>query len=342
MSDFDLIYFQERDLTILQELFECRVMSSAHIAALYFNGSIEAANKRLHKLKAEGLIGERKRHVNEPSVLFLTQKAFAVLREKGKLANYSHIPQSSLAKRAHVSDLTLQHELEVMDVKAALHAGIRNTEGFSIAEFSTWPLLYQFEVSPPSSGGAKTLVKPDGFIRVHKKESDTEILEHVYYLELDRSTEVQKTLVARGSAYLRYYTSGGFAERNGAPRSAYKDYPFRVLMVFQNAERRNNTAEEFLRVNPPIYKVWLTTLAEIKADPLGAIWIWPGSYREATQKTPFDPMQQPRRGQEYRRQANRELFVERTIRKAQLLDPLYNRPTEERQTDAISTDERVD
>ena len=291
MPNFELIYFQERDLTILQELFECRVMSSAHIAALYFNGSIEAANRRLHKLKTEGLIGERKRHVNEPSILFLTQKALAVLREKGKLANYSHIPKSSLAKRAQVSDLTIQHELEVMDVKAALYAGIRNAEGFSIAEFSTWPLLYQFEVSQPGSGVPK-LIKPDGFIRIQKKESDTEILEHAYFLELDRSSKVQSKLVASGSAYLRYYTSGGFAERHGAPRSAGKDYPFRVLMVFQNAERRNNTAEELLRVNPPIYtQVWLTTLAEIKADPLGTIWIWPGSYREATQETPFDPMQ---------------------------------------------------
>lgn len=335
-SNFDFLTFQDRDLTILQGLFECRVMSSEHIAALYFNGSKDAGNKRLIKLKAEGLIRERARRANELSILFLTQKGFAVLREKGKLAEYSHIPQSSLVQREPVADFTLQHELEVMDVKAALYAGISKNEEFKIVEFSTWPLLYQFEISHPGSGGTKIPVKPDGFIRIQRKISDTEALEYSFFLELDRSSEVQNRLLTRGRAYLRYYTSGGFAERNGAPRSAYKNYPFRVLMVLQNANRRNNTTEVLLRGNPPVYnQTWLTTLAEIKADPLGDIWICPYRYREATQKTPFDPMQQLQR-RESPKIANRDQFVENTVRKIRLLDPAFNQPVEERQNDDCS------
>ncbi len=335
-SNFDFLSFQDRDLTILQGLFECRVMSSEHVATLYFSGSKDAGNKRLIKLKAEGLINERERRANELSILFLTQKGFAVLREKGKLAEYSNIPQSSLAKRGPVADLMLQHELEVMDVKAALYASVSKTEEFTIAEFSTWPLLYQFEIADPDSGGTKILIKPDGFIRIHKKLSDTEALEHSFFLEVDRSNEVQNRLGTRGIAYLRYYTSGGFAERNGAPRSACKNFPFRALMVLQTPARRNNTAEELLRGNPPVYRqTWLTTLAEIKADPLGEIWVSPDSYRVATQNTPFDPMQQSQ-GPEYRKQANRELFVESTIRKMRLLDPAFNQPAEGYQNDARS------
>ena len=318
---FDLISFQDRDLEILQGFFECRVMTAAHVATLYFDGSKEAAKKRLQKLKAEGLIGERLRRVNEPSVLFLTRKAFPVLHDRGILANYPRITQSSLAKRAFVSDMTLHHELEIMDVKASLHAGISNAEGVSIAEFSTWPLLHQFEISQPNSSGAKTLVKPDGFIRIEEKESETTSWEHTFFFELDRSTEVQDTLCTRARHYLDYYSSGGFAERNGASRSDCEKHPFGVLMVFKSAERRNNTAEGLLQGYPPIYtQSWLTTLAEIKADPLGAIWINPNSYLEATKGTPFDPL---RRRQEkvYRRQSDRERIVEQTICKSKLLAP---------------------
>ena len=319
MSNFDLISFQERDLTILRGLFECRVMSAAHVAALYFDGSKEAAKKRLQKLKAEGLIGERTRHVNDPSVLFLTRKAFTVLHDQGVLAKYPPIPQSALIRRAFVSEVTLRHELEVMDVKAALHTGISKAAGFSIAVFSTWPLLYQFEVSEPGSGGAKVLVKPDGFIRVLEKEADGRKSVHTFFFELDRSTEVQDTLVTRARSYLDYYRFGGFAERNGVPRSAYEKHPFRVLMVFKTAERMNNTAEGLLRGNPPIYtQAWLTTLAEIKANPLGPIWICPNNYLEATKGTPFDPARR-RHLKGYRRQVDREPFVERTICKSRFL-----------------------
>ena len=312
---------QDRDLEILRALFESRVMTTFHIALMYFRGSGEAVKKRLQKLKAEGLIGERLRRVNEPSVLFLTRKAFPVLHDRGILANYPRITQSSLAKRAFVSDMTLHHELEIMDVKASLHAGISNAEGVSIAEFSTWPLLHQFEISQPNSSGAKTLVKPDGFIRIEEKESETTSWEHTFFFELDRSTEVQDTLCTRARHYLDYYSSGGFAERNGASRSDCEKHPFGVLMVFKSAERRNNTAEGLLQGYPPIYtQSWLTTLAEIKADPLGAIWINPNSYLEATKGTPFDPL---RRRQEkvYRRQSDRERIVEQTICKSKLLAP---------------------
>jgi hypothetical protein len=42
-----------------------------------------------------------------------------------------------LDRRARVSDLTIRHELEVMDVKTAFHTAIKTTSSFTIAEFST-------------------------------------------------------------------------------------------------------------------------------------------------------------------------------------------------------------
>src|SRR6266568_3397470 len=228
---------QDRDVAILRGLFESRIMTSAHIAALYFDGSKEAAKQRLRKIKKAGLIGERPRRASEPAVLSLTRKAFDLLRGRGVLAEYPQIPSSALGKRASVSALTIHHELEVMDVKAGFHSAIRKTDRFTVAEFSTWPLLYQFDVFRAGRGSAEVFVKPDGVIRIHEKEADGGLSEHAFFLEVDRSSEVQDALVSKAACYMDYCRSGGFAVRNGAPRSAYKEYPFRVLMVFKNAER---------------------------------------------------------------------------------------------------------
>lgn len=118
---------------------------SAHATPLYFEGEKEAAKKRLQKLRTTELITERPRRVFEPSVLFLTRKGLTLLQGQGVLAEYPAFDLPALDRRARVIELTLRHELEVMDVKAAFHSAIKNTRQFAVAEFSTWPLLYQFE-----------------------------------------------------------------------------------------------------------------------------------------------------------------------------------------------------
>ncbi|MGO8677894.1 MAG: replication-relaxation family protein [Limisphaerales bacterium] len=316
---YNSILFQDRDLALLRGLFESRIMTPGHICSLYFSSKPEATKKRLQKLKAAGLIGERKRRLNEASVLFLTRKAFKVLHDHGLLSEYPPLGATSLERRAQVSELTLRHELEVMDVKAAFHSALAQTAQFMLFKFSTWPLLYQFEAFRDRQGAAEVLVKPDGFIRIHERERDGGLSEHTFFLELDRSTETQEILVARAGCYVDYYKSGGFALRNGADRSAYKEYPFRVLMVLKTAERRNNTAERLLQSNPPIFtQVYLSTLAEVTARPLGPVWIRPLDYREATKGTAFVPGTRPPPGG-YRRQSARELFVEDKLTKHRLL-----------------------
>lgn len=313
------LQIQKRDLALLRSLFESRVMTAGHIATLHFDNKKEATKKRLQKLKSARLLGERTKRVNEPSVLFLTRQAFTLLESEGVLKEYPPIAKSSLEKRARVSELTLRHELEVMDVKTAFHSVIRKTEPFAIAEFSTWPLLNQFEAFRDGHGGAEVLVKPDGFIRIHEKEKNDGLSEHTFFLELDRSTETQDTLVTRAGCYFDYYKSGGFAVRNGASRSAYKEFPFRVLMVFKTAERRNNTAERLLQNNPPILThACLSTFEDVTTDPLGPIWIQPVDYRDGTRGTPFDSGQQ-RGSWGYKRQSAREEFVERNVRKLRIL-----------------------
>src|SRR5262245_37973264 len=134
-----------RDVAVLADLFVSRVMTCEHIAMIHFNGSGDAAKQRLRKLKIAGLLKERPRHVTEPAIISLSRKGFDVLRDRGVLSDHPQLSATALNKRANVSELTIRHELDIMDVKAAFHAAIRQTEQFTVATFCTWPLLYQFE-----------------------------------------------------------------------------------------------------------------------------------------------------------------------------------------------------
>lgn len=289
MAAAKVFQIQERDFQLLLGLFESRVMTIAHIATLHFAGKREATKKRLQKLKAAGLVGERERRVNEPSVLFLTRQGYALLRNQDLLSSFPQLSPAVFEKRARVSDLTLRHELEVMDVKAAFHSALRKSETFSIAEFSTWPRLHEFKATRPGCDSADVLVKPDGFIRIQEKEKDGGLSEHTFFLEVDRSTETQQTLVNRAGCYLDYYKSGGFALRNGAPRSDYKDFPFRVLFVLKSFQRRNNIAQRLLENRPPIRTmVYLSTFSDLLQDPLNRIWVRPIEFSADSGQTVVD------------------------------------------------------
>src|SRR4051812_46983734 len=103
----DNIALQPRDLALLRDLFESRIMTASHISALHFAGGKETAKKRLQKLKSAGLVSERKRLVNEPAILFLSKKGISVLREQGVLAEYPSLSLPALERRAQVSKLTI-------------------------------------------------------------------------------------------------------------------------------------------------------------------------------------------------------------------------------------------
>lgn len=313
---------QARDLLLLRGLFESRVMTGAQVCSLYFSGKSEAAKKRLQKLKSHKLIGERPRRVYAPSILFLSKRGFVELLSREMLKDYPRMTWHNLEKRVQVSELTLRHEMDVMDAKAALSVALNAKGQFTVSEFATWPTLYQFMASKPKVVGqyrAETMtVKPDGFIRVQESGADDMNTSHLFFLEIDRSTESQDTLALKAHGYRDYFQSGGLAERYGYAAAEYKRFAFRVLMVFRNAERRNNCAETLLRMSPPVLsQVWLSTQDELLRDPLGTIWLRPQDYREAVAGTDFDVSRKIEAV--YRRRPEREVLVETKAVKERLL-----------------------
>lgn len=321
---------QPRDVEILTTLFECRVMTAKHIADIHFDGSRAAVKQRVRKLKAAGFLHERPRMVTEPATLFLTKKAYALLNERGIIAKYPKLNTITYQKRTQVSERTLRHELEVMDVKAAFHSTLVESDVFSVEEFTTWPMLNQFVVSIDGQTGTDCIVMPDGYIRLRERGPNGIVFFRDFFLEVDRSFEGHGILTKKGECYREYYKSGGFAARQGAPRSDVEKYPFRVLMVFQNAERRNNIAERLLQlVRPILHLTYLSTAEEIQNNALGEIWVRPGDYRLATDGTRFDPRLRPKHVY-YKKDIERDQFIDANVKKFSILtqnpDPDYFRP----------------
>lgn len=237
-------------------------MTIKHAASLCFGGHREYAKKRLQRLKAARLIGERPRKQFDPSILFLRHRGLLMLRERGILELYPQFSMSTLLRRAQVSELTISHELAVVDLKVAFHAAAKAHDNLSVVEFNTWPRLNQFVV--PDG-----IIKPDAFMRVRETRADGIIQEHAFYLELDRSTEPLGTLVTRARGYMAH------RKRAGEP-----SIPFRVLYVLRLDGRRTNIALRLLTSTPPVLSlVSLATSADVKKDPFGAIWTRPLDYK---------------------------------------------------------------
>ncbi len=228
-----------------------------------------------------------------------------------------------MERRAHVSPFTLHHELDVLSTKAALTAALRSASHHRIIEFNTWPRLFAFRTRQQTADGygRAVLMKPDALLRVQSEFVSETPQPLSFFLKLDRSTETQQNLRGRASGYLEFYRSGGFARRYGQPSQEFRQFPFRVLWIFRNSERRNNAAESFLRHHPPLLTMpWLTTFDELLNDPLGNIWIRPLDYQRVVRGTPFDPiLQSP--STFYRRQSAREQFIELHIAKVALFVP---------------------
>jgi hypothetical protein len=321
---------RSRDLELLRGLLECRVMTLEHAGALHFP-SYDAAKKRVGALKNAGLVGMRPRRVNQPAIHFLTKRGFHLLVSEGLLSDLPPMTWEQVEKRVRVSDTTLAHELQVMNVKAALEPALRARPELKLDRFQTWPMLYQFEALVPmdvASHKPTMTIRPDGYLQVFVPEKNET---NRFFLEVDRSSKVQDRLTLTAQCYRGHYQQGGFAEWCGGRRDEYTHYPFCVLMVFNNTERRNNAAEEMLLLSKPILRlVWFTTIDEVRATPLGPIWTTPQEFRKATADTKFAPGWL-RRQNGYRRSVEREDLVERSIEKHCLLRSVELPPTAAKQ-----------
>lgn len=270
------VVLQERDLAVLRGLYESRTMTLRHAADLHFGGSYEYAKRRLRDLRAAGLVRVRKRTVVDADALFLARRGHEALLGRGALAGLPAMRWPSLQKRSDVSPLTLDHELDVMGVKAAVARAVADRDDLAVEAFTTWPRLARFRARrhlPRPWEGPTMMVNPDGFLHLLRRRADGTAGRTFFYLEVDRSTETLATLVGRMQGYRDHYERGGLAARFGASRSDWKRWPFRVLWTFRSPERRANVAAAFAAASPAVGgQALLALFDDAVADPLEPVW----------------------------------------------------------------------
>jgi len=315
LNGISSVVLQPRDLELFRGLYECRILLQRHITAFYFQGHHASAKKRVQRLKSRGYLHEQRRFPSNPSIYSLTPKSFAALKQSGLLSSFRPIRCNALEKRLQISDATLAHEIQVLDarmiISTAFHSNSTRT-----SLFQTWPVLYQFNVA---YNGEKALVKPDGYFRVIRAV-EGEIQEQAFFLEVDRSTESLGILARKAVCYAVYYKSGGYVKWRGKLPQQLKEHPFRVLFVVASEERRDNTARCLLQLQPPIRgQIWLTTWAELKANPLGDIWLRPMDYQQSFSATHYE-ISAPQRYGQHRRQVTGNEVVEGPLLKLPLLE----------------------
>ena len=272
------IELQARDLDILKGLFESRLATLAQLAELHFDGKKEAAQNRVKKLKDAGFLKERPRaSVGAPSIVHLSRRGFDTLTERGLLARYPRFIWSNLEDRAKVSPITLKHELNVMNIKATFARELRGWDDLVLGDFCTWPMLYEFKAKTHDQDPEPIKIKPDGFFSLRMPAA-----QHLFFLEVDRGSETLDTVVRKCFGYHEFFRTGGMARRFG--KSDPKDVPFRVIVSVESEARRNNVAEALLRMRNPLLRlVWITTRAQIEADPFAPIYLTPLAYRQAVE-----------------------------------------------------------
>ena len=227
-------------------------MTIAHAAEIHFGGKRESAKKRIQRLKAAGFVKERSRKPYEPSILHLASKGVTSLSERGILTEYPSLSRTAIERRNRVSELTLRHELQVMDVKAAIYKAVRASPEIEIERFCTWPHLCEIGGGGKAWSQIAWIARPDGFLRFRR---DRRL--HCIFLELDRSTESQGTLLAKAKRYASYQAS----EPGRKPAT--------IHFIFSTDARKRNAELTFAK--SPLsgrIRIRSSTLEEVLSWPL--------------------------------------------------------------------------
>lgn len=277
---------QPRDLEVLQSLFESRLATREQIAQLHFEGSYEAAQNRLKKLRDARMLRASKAGIGKPEILTLGLQGFDALKAGRRLDRYPDFTRELFEDRKPLSAMTVEHELAVMNVKAAFVREARTGwEDLTVREFTTWPLLYAFFACVSHETTRQQEIKPDGFMELAVPQIQR------FFLEVDRGTEKLDTILRKCHGYQHFYQSAGMAARYGVehPNQA----PFRVLFSVESEARRNNIAEALVRTGSILRLVWITTRAQMERDPFGPIYLTPQAYRDAVRGTAHEPDRVP-------------------------------------------------
>jgi hypothetical protein len=257
---------QERDFQVFRAIAESPACSRANLAAAFFNGSYEAAKKRIQQLAGVGF-------VRNDSVGF--GRSILSLTEKGAELLIAHAKTPPTIRTSPVSPRMIRHERMLADCQFALTA--RADEQDCLVDFSNDPEKAAFCVNCSDHALAET-VRPDGFCSI---QTGFRTPKDFFFIEIDRSTETQGHLIHLGKQYRSYRRSGEFTARFGNQYEANQP-SFRVLLIMKSPQRLENTLKN-LRFHAGVGTLfWLTVFDSFVRDPFGRIWRCPADSDDAS------------------------------------------------------------
>lgn len=233
------IKLQPRDIRIIDRVYKNRLMSSRQLYAL-IDGSRSKLKRRLQKLWLNKYLERppdqevlRVRGDLRYLIYSLGQKGAEVLAaEKGY-----DIAKLNWVQRSKIKFPFIIHNLFVSELFTCLKLTLRNKGGIELTDWRQGKEI-EARIRRPSymyereSRSDKPLLQPDGLSSLHYSPEDQT---QYFYLEADRGTIREKTMLGRYKKYWAYWQQRGFKEQ-GIP----VDQGFRVLTVSKNETRAQN------------------------------------------------------------------------------------------------------
>jgi hypothetical protein len=280
---------QERDIRILEDLADFRLLTTSQLEALRRSDpdpkgrfvSRLPLTRRLKLLYHHSYVGRIARPLAQGSlepVYLLDREGSRVLRRRhGEVPGRAlgSVPRGKLPKSS-----ALEHLLGLSQVRVALTVACRRSVPTSSFPYRVelggwWPGdAVKFSVALPLPGERRRSVRliPDGafVLRVQPSFARGEKWTRLFYfVEVDQATEPLKTLADKCHAYYAYWQSGGFAHDWNLPAQV----AFRVLFVVPSA-RRAETLREAIRQLPRGRNLfWCATAEQIRPErQLATVW----------------------------------------------------------------------
>jgi len=253
----------ERDLAVLDSLFQHRFLTRQHLQALHFTepGSPRPAQRRLHRLRQDGLVVRRR--LARPDGSRDPEPYYALTPDGAQVvAHRNQLPPRQLRKRAGdalSNPLYVRHALAGADLHCALVHAARSHAGHC-CPVEWWQGEHAAEATF-TDRGKPALLRPDGYVRYQAGDDIHHLL-----VEIDLATMSIPRLAGKLDRYCAYH-------RSAAWRARYPVFP--KLLLLTTARDRIDTLYE--RLDPKTeFLLLATTRTELQRQgPLAAIWQQP-------------------------------------------------------------------
>jgi hypothetical protein len=257
-----------RDVELLTTVWQFRQVTHDQLRRLHFTGvlaptagrSKSILTRRLGLLRTHGYLAGRRFPAEgtagrPPSVYSLGRAAVPLVADA--LGLESERVERRQLQDAHLSGMFAAHRLAIGDVRIALTVAC-HAQGHQFSWRSEEELgAVKAQVT---IAGEVYPIRPDGFfvLTVHGSGAKA-----AFFLEVQRASD-PIAYRRKVKAYMEYWGSGAYTERFGFKSLrvlAVTTTPKRALQLKAAAEHEGGAT-----------LFWSTSLAELVADPLGAIW----------------------------------------------------------------------